>query len=343
MNHSPSFTVDSPLDAHLKHTVLTDTLALVSFSRDEVGALRRQRPGRLEPGMLERLREMRAAYEDERVGRTGFERLYPNPPDPPAGLEPPRYEEFLKGAAQLFAHASLNGSRRTSCAAERGADNAAGTRTARAVAGAPLNPVAAAGLPAGAPGCAEKPSCAPGAGVSHGGSGCGSGGSGGGGGGGERAAQPDGCDVRSVARQRTPCVSQMQPTMAARLRTPPGTGSSVEARSGARGGAPAQSALPLRAAGESTAELAPPSASGASCELTVERLRQASEAERVVGASQIWRWEPSPSEPSLFDGQTPRVLALAEGGSFGACELRVCGHAPRGASAADTALCSPAS
>lgn len=99
VNHSPSFATDSPLDEALKNAVLSDTLALASFSRDEVRALRRQRPGRLQPGCVEGLRAMRVAYEDERVGRTNFERLYPDGPEPPPGHALPRYAEFLKGAA----------------------------------------------------------------------------------------------------------------------------------------------------------------------------------------------------------------------------------------------------
>eukprot|EP00304_Pavlova_gyrans_P010249 CAMPEP_0206046194 /NCGR_PEP_ID=MMETSP1466-20131121/17986_1 /ASSEMBLY_ACC=CAM_ASM_001126 /TAXON_ID=44452 /ORGANISM="Pavlova gyrans, Strain CCMP608" /LENGTH=472 /DNA_ID=CAMNT_0053421165 /DNA_START=1 /DNA_END=1416 /DNA_ORIENTATION=+ len=98
VNHSPSFAVDTPLDDALKSSVLEDTLALVSFSRDEAKLLRRLRPGRLEDGALERLRAMRVAYEDERVGRTNFERLYPDPPELPPGAEAPRYEAYLKAA-----------------------------------------------------------------------------------------------------------------------------------------------------------------------------------------------------------------------------------------------------
>lgn len=125
VNHTPSFVVDTPLDAALKNAVLRDTLAMVSFSRDEARAVRKQRPGRLEAGMLDRLRAMRTAYEDERVGRTGYERLYPDGPTPPAGMAVPRYDEYLRAAAEMYAVTALSGSRRGT--ADNGGAGAAAT------------------------------------------------------------------------------------------------------------------------------------------------------------------------------------------------------------------------
>lgn len=154
VNHSPSFNVDSPLDLALKSAVLADTLAMISFSRDEVRALRRCKPGRLEPGLLERLRAYRTQYEAERVGRTNFERLFPDPPEPPPGHEQPRYDLYLKAAAELYGSAAVAGSRRNSMALDRsGADGgadldsaaAAGGRGARAAAGAAHNAALSAG------------------------------------------------------------------------------------------------------------------------------------------------------------------------------------------------------
>ena len=54
VNHSPSFTCDSPLDSLVKASVLKGTMEMVSFGRDELKILKRCGT-RLDPPTRERL------------------------------------------------------------------------------------------------------------------------------------------------------------------------------------------------------------------------------------------------------------------------------------------------
>ena len=62
VNHSPSFTCDSPMDEFVKTSVLKATMELISFSKEEHKLIRRC-PPRLSPELRERLRELRCEYE----------------------------------------------------------------------------------------------------------------------------------------------------------------------------------------------------------------------------------------------------------------------------------------
>ena len=118
VNHSPSFTCDSPLDEQVKGTVLSATLALVSHTREELRLLKTQRH-RLEPGVRERLQMIREAYECERAPAVGFVNIFPNNgfaganADANAALAE-QYRRYLKVARDLYREHSIAGSRRES-------------------------------------------------------------------------------------------------------------------------------------------------------------------------------------------------------------------------------------
>ena len=61
VNHSPSFTCDSPLDQALKSSVLKGTMEIVSYCREELRLLRRC-GSRMDPALRVRLGELRDAY-----------------------------------------------------------------------------------------------------------------------------------------------------------------------------------------------------------------------------------------------------------------------------------------
>ena len=124
INHSPSFTCDSPLDETVKSALLKGTLQMVSFGKDEHKTLRRAGP-RLDPKVLERLVRLRQAYEAQHCEACGFQRIYPL--EPTEGCATPQavgssaraaelmaqYESYLAVAAELYGAQSLAGSRRT--------------------------------------------------------------------------------------------------------------------------------------------------------------------------------------------------------------------------------------
>ena len=114
VNHSPSFTCDSPLDSLVKASVLKGTMEMVSFGRDELKILKRCGT-RLDPPTRERLCQLRNAYENARAEPSGFERIYP-PSGPSAERAAEllaRYDSYLDLAAELYQSQSLAGSRRT--------------------------------------------------------------------------------------------------------------------------------------------------------------------------------------------------------------------------------------
>lgn len=73
VNHSPSFTCDSPMDAAVKNAVLRSTMEMVSFSKEEHKLIRRC-PARLTPELRERLCSLRSDYEHAHADRCGFVR-----------------------------------------------------------------------------------------------------------------------------------------------------------------------------------------------------------------------------------------------------------------------------
>lgn len=80
VNHSPSFTCDSPLDLDVKCKVLRGTMEMVSWSRDEARILRKA-GRRLDPAARELLATLRAGYEKEHSARLGFDTICPAPTD----------------------------------------------------------------------------------------------------------------------------------------------------------------------------------------------------------------------------------------------------------------------
>ena len=71
VNHSPSFTCDSPLDASVKSAVLRGTCEMISPGREEWKLLKRLGKSRLPPEMREKLVEMRDDYEVNNADRLG--------------------------------------------------------------------------------------------------------------------------------------------------------------------------------------------------------------------------------------------------------------------------------
>lgn len=114
VNHSPSFACDSPLDSAVKSHVLSSTMELVSFSREEHKLLKKS-GARLEPGVRDRLAAMRNTYETRNCERCGFQQICP-----PLSSKPERAEELLRQyqyylgvASLLYSDQSLRGSRRS--------------------------------------------------------------------------------------------------------------------------------------------------------------------------------------------------------------------------------------
>jgi hypothetical protein len=126
VNHTPSFTCDSPLDTEVKSSVLRATMEMVSFSKEERRILRPTgKPKRLTPEVRANLVAMRHTYELHHAERLGFEPIYPPrrntflarlSPEETADLDA-RYASYLAASTQLFSDMSLSGSRRqaTNC------------------------------------------------------------------------------------------------------------------------------------------------------------------------------------------------------------------------------------
>ena len=114
VNHSPSFTCDSPLDQIVKTSVLRQTMELVSFGKDEYKILKRCGT-RIDPPTRDRLCRLREAYETEHCQGCGFDQICPpisSDPEHDASLLS-RYQLYTAVAAQLYSDQSLRGSRRT--------------------------------------------------------------------------------------------------------------------------------------------------------------------------------------------------------------------------------------
>ncbi|XP_035868225.1 tubulin polyglutamylase TTLL13P-like isoform X2 [Phyllostomus discolor] len=110
VNHSPSFTTDSPLDQEVKDALLCDTLVLINLrgcdKRKVLEEDKRRVKGRLLQGQQE-LREARReqtelsqaalldqeCYEDSHLG--GYRRIYPGP-------DTEKYMPFFKHSGSLF-------------------------------------------------------------------------------------------------------------------------------------------------------------------------------------------------------------------------------------------------
>ena len=116
VNHSPSFTCDSPLDLTVKSAVLKATMELISFSKDEHRLLRR--PARLTPEVRDRLVTMRNEYELENADRLEFDTLYPpnaatcGGDSDAAEVLHGQYDTYLSISQQLYDNMSVGGSRR---------------------------------------------------------------------------------------------------------------------------------------------------------------------------------------------------------------------------------------
>jgi hypothetical protein len=117
VNHSPSFTVDTPLDLAIKEELISDTIELVGIDpkvikklkAEEQTAARARLYGGAKPSAAPakseseraaaaaKVMRKREKYEAEHLG--GYKRIYP-PTDQPE-LEA-RYLQMLDGAAHLF-------------------------------------------------------------------------------------------------------------------------------------------------------------------------------------------------------------------------------------------------
>lgn len=92
VNHTPSFTTDTPLDYHIKFSLIKDTLLLMNITPDSrnaamerIGKLQKERQMKKQKRQLyenidkqERVKaaqEQRDAYEDKHLGR--FTKVYP--------------------------------------------------------------------------------------------------------------------------------------------------------------------------------------------------------------------------------------------------------------------------
>jgi len=182
VNHSPSFTCDSPLDTAVKSSVLQSTMEMVSFSRDEYKMLRRR--GRLTPEARHKLVDLRETYELNNAHRLGFDTLYPPNADTCCGDADAAdallasYDELLAVSKQLHSEMSISGSRRTtsscgSLAANshrvglRGAGAGAATAAGTAARGQPPSPQMSSttsftnGGPAAETGHARRPAPSP--------------------------------------------------------------------------------------------------------------------------------------------------------------------------------------
>ena len=111
VNHSPSFTCDSPMDEAVKTAVLTGTMEMVSFSKEEHKLIRKC-PPRLTPELRERLQALRSEYELAHADRLGFDVLYSSDR---ADIDEPDVAELqAKCAAPTAAPCSLSRPHRAS-------------------------------------------------------------------------------------------------------------------------------------------------------------------------------------------------------------------------------------
>lgn len=108
VNHSPSFSTDSPLDETVKGTLIQDTIRLLGLTKHRKKLYKRNQQAntdfrtktgkflRLPLELKEKLRlefdEVRNEYETQNLGN--FEQLLPTPLEE----EKPRYAQFLKVA-----------------------------------------------------------------------------------------------------------------------------------------------------------------------------------------------------------------------------------------------------
>ncbi|KOO21403.1 tubulin-tyrosine ligase family protein [Chrysochromulina tobinii] len=105
INHSPSFTCDSPMDTAVKTAVIRGTMEMISFSREEYKLIKRC-PARLTPELREKLVRIRAEYELAHCDRLGFDILYaadrPDMDDPEVAALMAHYDGLLEIAAHLY-------------------------------------------------------------------------------------------------------------------------------------------------------------------------------------------------------------------------------------------------
>ncbi|CAD8188256.1 unnamed protein product [Paramecium octaurelia] len=112
INHSPSFTTDSPLDQYIKANLIEDTLVLMNVNREEKYRLIQEKHQEMQKRILtgrnirmtqedrkaivEQYQLIRDAYEDEHLG--GFEKIYPCDEE----YETDYYTQFLNYASDIF-------------------------------------------------------------------------------------------------------------------------------------------------------------------------------------------------------------------------------------------------
>jgi len=118
VNHSPSFTCDSPLDLSVKSSVLRATMEMVSPSKEEWKVFKKVGRARLPPEVREQLIELREEYESSNSDRLGFDSLYPPSAAAFDGDESEaeallaRYDGYIRLATEIYGNMSLSGSRR---------------------------------------------------------------------------------------------------------------------------------------------------------------------------------------------------------------------------------------
>lgn len=102
VNHSPSFTTDTPLDHSIKGRVVSDAMSLLDLSpsnRKHLGKVRKPRLRNEKDSRLDRLRRERRASEVnsklEQNHTGGFKKVYPS-------SDCPEYEELLREADRLW-------------------------------------------------------------------------------------------------------------------------------------------------------------------------------------------------------------------------------------------------
>jgi tubulin polyglutamylase TTLL6/13 len=109
VNHTPSFTTDSPLDLSIKKSVITDTLHLLNLHpnhrklfhrKQKLEVLRRNLSGKIEKPTKEEKLQKREACQVQRdlwelKSLNGFKKIYP-------GQECEKYEKFIKAADEIW-------------------------------------------------------------------------------------------------------------------------------------------------------------------------------------------------------------------------------------------------
>ena len=102
VNHSPSFTTDTPLDHAIKERVITDALSLLDLGPDNrqlLGKVRKPRQRNDKDSRLERIRREHRAQELyrrlEESHKGGFQKIYPD-------SKCPEQEELLTAATRLW-------------------------------------------------------------------------------------------------------------------------------------------------------------------------------------------------------------------------------------------------